>query len=325
MTSASGSWGSRLCPSLPAGVLVFLLGAMQVFAQSDTSDKLPTQQKIHDRLAALHAQEQAHAGNLELGYQWALLGVEYAKSGDFANSESAYNHSLKLLDADTTRSQYAEVLDQLGALYRIYGRIAEALNCRHRALAVREQMGDPLEIARSRSRLAELAFMSRKYKDAADGADQAYQVMVQRGDQEKSDLISTLIVRADARCALHKCAEGLADAHQAVTISRGAYPPDSIPVAASLMALGSAEMKNGATAEAEETIGQAVEIFKGQVAPTDPRLNYAMQRYRDCLLALNRKDEARAIHDQLENLNHQTPLSCSACTVSAYGLRPQTH
>lgn len=311
--------------TLLAGLLPILFAPSELSAQTDAVSPM---QQIHDQLSLLHIREQAQASAYELGYRWALLGVEYTDASDFANSESAYNRSLQLLKVDDasattdapTTALYAAVLDQLGTLYRIYGRIPEALNCRRKALALRQQLGDPLEIARSKSHLAELALMSRKYKDALATANQAYESMTQLQDPRKADLPSTLIIRSYAECALHKCDRGLKDAQQALAISRKAFKADSVSVGAALIAVGSAELKSGATVDAANSVHQALQIFKLQFTAADPRLNYAMLLYRDCLLAQHLKREARDIDDQVSASNRQPPPSCPSCTVSVFGL-----
>ena len=324
MTFRSVSSLSRrlLSLSLLACLLPFLFTAVALSEQPAASSGLPLQQRIHDQLALLHVREQAKASAYELGYRWALLGAEYANAGDFANSENSYNHSLQLLSTDPSAATlYADVFDLLGALYRIYDRIPESLNCRRKALALRQQLGDPLKVARSKSHLAELALMSHKFKDAFGSADQAYESMTQLHDPDKADLLSALIVRSYAECALHKCDRGLEDAQQALAISRNAFAGDSVPVGAALIALGSAELKNGAVAEAENSMHQALQIFKMQFAAADPRLSYALLQYRDCLLAQHRKKEAREIDDQVSALDRQSTSSCPSCTVSVFGLR----
>ncbi len=322
MTFSSLSSPSQrlLSITLLAGLLPILFVTSELNAQADASSQL---QQIHDQLSLLHIREQAQASAYELGDRWAFLGVEFTDAGDFANSESAYNRSLQLLKVGTdasTMALYAAVLDQLGTLYRIYGRVPEALNCRRKALALRQQLGDPLEVARSKSHLAELALMSRKYKDALATADQAYESMTQLQDPQKADLTYTLIIRSYAECALHKCDRGLEDAQQALAISREVFKADSVPLGAALIAVGSAELKRGATVDAANSVRQALQIFKLKFTAADPRLNYAMLLYRDCLLAQHLKREAREIDDQASALSRQPPPSCPSCTVSVFGL-----
>jgi len=113
----------------------------------------------------------------------------------------------------------------------------------------------------------------------------------------------------------------MADAQQALAISRNAFAADSVSVGAAMIALGSAELKSGATADAENSMRQTLPIFKTQFAAADPRLSDVMQQYRDCLLAQHRKKEAREIDDQVSALDRQSTSSCPSCTVSVFGLR----
>jgi tetratricopeptide (TPR) repeat protein len=324
--SVSSSFQRLVLTALLVALLPVLFTTRELSAQGDPSGQLPVQQRIHNQLSLLHDREQAQASAHELGYRWALLAAEYSTAGDFANSENSFNRSLHLLSADTPATAlYADVLDQLGALYRIYDRIPEALSCRRKALALREQMGDPLEVARSKSHLAELALMSRKFKDAFGSAGEAYEIMVRLQDPDKTDLISALVVRSYAECALHKCDRAVEDARQAVAMSRNAFGAESMPMGAALIALGSAALKTGATEEAANSMRQALQILKVQLTPADPRLNYAMSQYRDCLLAQNQRREAQEIDDQLSALNRQSTPSCPSCTVSVFGLRSAVH
>jgi tetratricopeptide (TPR) repeat protein len=332
MTSIFARATARLSVSLFAALVVFGMTADYAAAQSDKSNdtvndkpnQVRHQEQIHDQLVILHANEEAHASDRDLGYRWAVIGQEYALTGDFTNSENAYTRALKLLGNDNpTTSVYADVLDQMGALYRIYGRLPEALNCRRKALALRQQLGDPVEIARSESHLAELDLMAHHYKDAARGADQAYKSMTVQQDPNQADLVSALVVLAYAHCAMHQCAQGLAEAQQALAISHKAFSPESMSVAASLVAVGSAQMKTGAREDASNTTDQAVHILQSQLTANDPRLTHALIQYRDCLLALHQKPEAEEISDQL-SAARQSPQSCAGCTVSSFGLLPQT-
>ena len=301
--------------------------AQQRSEQSKLETNRPAlQQQIEERLAALHAQENAHASNREVGYLWSRLGDDYSRAGEFGNAESAFNRAVESFSMDPgNRDLYAEALDELGALYRIYGRIPEALNCRRKALALREKLGDPLQLALSQSHLAELTLISKKYKDAFTGADRAYRQMSGMENAGKGDLLSALLVRTYAKCRLRRRAECLSDAQQALTLSRSAFAQDSIPVGAALMALSSAQLDNGMTLEAEDSARSAWGMLNRGLASDDPRVIFAMSQDRDCLLALHRKEEAQRIDAQVSAINRLPGQPCVSCTVSVYGLRAADH
>jgi tetratricopeptide (TPR) repeat protein len=313
-------------PSFAIAALLFaaFLGvtASYAVAQPQTPANSALQQRIHDQLAAL---QQPSGSDRDTASQWALLGAEYLEAADFPNSENAYSRAIQLLRKNPAdASLYAEALDQLGALYRIYDRLPESLNCRRNALTLRQQLGEPLAIARSQSHLAELDLMARKYKEAFTGADMAFQTMTRMADKDKGEVLSTLIVRAYAQCGLRHRSACLADAKDALALSRSNFGSESQPVGAALVALGSAQLKNGSAVEAEASTEQALDIFKSQLVPSDPRMIFAMQQDRDCLRALHRDEEAHDIATQLSAMSRQAGHPCPTCTVSVFGLRSPT-
>ena len=301
--------------------------AQQRSEQSKPETNRPAlQQRIEERLAALDAQENVHATNREVGYQWSRLGEDYSLAGDFGNAENSFNHAVESFSREPgNRDLYAGALDELGALYRVYGRIPEALNCRRKALAVREKLGDPLQLALSQSHLAELDLLSKKYKEAFTGADRAYRQMSGMGNANKGDLLSALLVRTYAKCRLHRHAECLSDAQQAFALSRSAFAEESMPVGAALMALSAAQLENGAALEAEGSARRAWGILNRELASNDPRVIFAMSQDRDCLLALDHREEARKIDAEVSAIHRGPEQPCASCTVSVYGLRAADH
>lgn len=278
------------------------------------------QSKIQLHLSQLHQREQAQASVHELAFRWMQIGAEYGNSGEVDRAENAYNHTLKLLAPEPAEAVlYADTYDQLGALYRIYGRTEDAMRCYRASLAVREPLGDPLETARSRAHLAELALEAHHYKEAYTETDQAYNSLTKMHDPDDSDRISALIVRAYAQCGMRKFHQGEQDAQQALEISRKDFPGTTMQVGASLVVLGLTQLKNSENTLAEVSLHDAVDIMQAHLADADPRLVFAMTQYHQSLRAMHRDEEAQLIHRKLEAIALQP--SCANCTVSAFTLR----
>lgn len=285
-------------------------------------DMVTHPQSIQQQLADLQEREKIHASSRELGYRWALLGAEYGNAGDVTHAEDAYNHALQILSTSTPdAAMYAAALDQLGALYRIYGRTADALTCYRKALRVRVSLNDPLGTARSHEHLAEMALTMRHFKDAYTESDRAYVAMSDLHDPETTDIVSALIIRSYAECGMHHYAKGLADAAEALKLSRDAFPEGSVQMGASLVALGSAQLQNEDPAHGADSLREAVNIFKSHLSLNDPRLHFAMTQYRESLVMLHREGDARQIYAELEDTARQPRPSCATCTVSAFSLR----
>jgi tetratricopeptide (TPR) repeat protein len=291
-------------------------------SRSTQPDTTATEQKIQRQIAQIYLREKADASVHELGLSWALIGAEYSNTGNLPKAEDAYNHALKLVSAETSEAElYADILDQVGALYRIYGRFDDAMRCYRSALTLRLPFGDPLQDARSRARLAELALIARKYKEAYAETDQAYQSMIRMHDPDSSEVVSALIVRAYAQCAMHQSRKAEQSATEALARSRADFPETSMPVAASMVVLGAAQLKNGEMPQAEESLQHATDLLKAQLAGSDPRLVYAMTQYHETLLALHRQQDAQRIQNELEAIALRPQPACVNCTVSAFGLR----
>jgi hypothetical protein len=303
-----------------------LTSSILLQAQQDNPRLSQLEKHIQSEVAALNDASLITMSGPQKAYRWAMLGSDYADAADFSHAESAYVHAVELLKDDpSARVFYAAVLEKFGYLYLTYGRLPEALNCRRTALDVRQQIGEPLAIARSRSHLAEVLLTMRRYGQAEKEAAAAYQSMIELDDSEKTDLVSVLVVLAYTRCARHSCSQGLADARQAVAISRVAFQPDSMPMGAALMVQGYAESKTGDISNAEDTTRRALAILKVQLAPGDPRLIHALQQYHDCLESRHKKQEAIEVDEQLASMNQRSKQTCFNCMISVYAMRSNTH
>lgn len=291
-------------------------------AQPSPSEPQARAARIQQQLTQLHQRQKANASGHEIAIRWALIGAEYGNAGNVTQAEAAYNHALELVSADKQELQlYADILDQLGALYRIYGRTEDALRSYSAALAIRAPFLDPLQDARSRARLAEIALISRHYQEAYAETDQAYRSMLHMSDPDTSEVLSALIVRAYAQCGLRNYQAAKDDATQALKLSRQDFTEDSLQAAASLVALGFAQLKNNQAAEAEASLHHAVQLFHAQLSASDPRLRFAMQQYHQSLVRLHRSAEARQVRDELAAIDRQAQPACANCTISAFSLR----
>lgn len=313
-------------PVLLLAILLLFVTARLGYAQTSEpveygAHRADVDQRIRRLLTELNGREAANASNRELGHRWMVVGYEYSNAGEFTNSESAYNRALDLLGRDPAdASLNAEATDQLGALYRVLGKIPESMNCRRKALELRRKLGDPRLIALSESHVAEDELLSHQYREAVRASGDAYDVLAALEGGNRMDSISALLVRAYAECGLRRHADCLADAERALALSRGAFPEHSAEVAASLVVVSFAQLHGGEAAEAEESIRQALGFLKTELSAGDPRVTGALAQERNCLVALHRKEEARQVEAQLEAANRQSAQICAGCTVSAFGL-----
>src|SRR5271168_4700533 len=138
-----------------------------VWAQGPESQVASSQLRIAQDTELIHIAEQEHRPEAQQGDLWARLASEYHYAAEFPKAEDAYYKSLRLMkNVPSARAKYAAILENLAALYPIYGRIDDAERVRKQALAIRKKLGDLSDIGLSNVHLADVALMRHHYKDA---------------------------------------------------------------------------------------------------------------------------------------------------------------
>jgi tetratricopeptide (TPR) repeat protein len=299
-------------------VLIFLL-ALCITPPDVTAQANPNlSSKISEDLHQIHDAEQQHLSNGHRGFLWGILAADYRDAADFIRSEDAYNHSISLLrNAPEAAINYATALGNLGALYLIYARNEEAYTCMKKALVIRRQLGDQINIAMSLQHLADLDIALHRFKDAEKEASQSYQILTSANAPPESS-VPALASLAYARCKQNNCALGLLDAQHALEIARATIPPDSLQFGLTLTTLGFVQSRTNHLDDAEKSLLSGIEIVKAQTSPGDPTLLYSMIEYRDYLKVAHRDREAKQLDAQLANSTVRQP--CAACSVSVYSL-----
>jgi hypothetical protein len=257
------------------------------------------EQQIVSEIQGIHEGEQRGMEPLKLGRRWAHLAADYEDAMEFAKSESAYNHALRLLEsAPDGKADYAIALDNLGSMYLM--------------------SGDPLEVARGKAQLAEVELARHRFKEARQGAMEAYNEMIALKDPDVSARISVLATLIYAECSSGGCADGLAHAREAASLARGAFPADSPTVGQTHMALGFAEWKNGLKDGPDSEMREGIKIMKGAGLP------YALsslEQYRAYLGAEQREQEAKQVAQEETRMKSRAQAGCVNCSVSVYSLR----
>jgi tetratricopeptide (TPR) repeat protein len=281
------------------------------------AQEAPTAIQLRDRIThnqeAIQTVESQALPHAKLGVLWARLALDYREAADFPRSEDAYHRSIQLLkDTPESRADYATVLANLGSLYLIYGHLEEAALLAKQALAIRQELGDEVNIAFSRQHLADLDLARHKFKEAEIEASHAYEILSTAEKTNKAALIASLISLTYSRCELNKCSQGVQDAQLAIDTVSSSFPPDSIQVGHAFMAMGFAQWKSGENQQAEQNMLHAIRVIKTQSPAGDPFLLYSLMQYRAFLKAMHRIPESKQVDLELASFRHQV---CANCTV----------
>jgi tetratricopeptide (TPR) repeat protein len=285
-----------------------------------TGGSVPIEQRITQEIALIREGEQHGLDQLQMGRLWAHLAIDYEDEAEFTKAESAYNHSLRILKPlPEGAADYANVLDNLGSMYLMLGNPSEAERCNRNSLAVREKIGDKLQIARGRWHLAEVELGRQRTREAQQDALVAYHEMLALKDPQATDLVSALITLTYAECSNDACMDGVTHASQSLDLARSAIPQDPIQFGQALLALGFAEWRSGTKGSPELKMRQSIEIFKAQRSSGRVYVLRAMEQYRTYLAAMRRGPEAKQVALEEEQLKKQSGY-CPNCTISVYGL-----
>ena len=301
-------------------LLALSLCASAACAQIVGSSSRWQNDQIPAKLNAIHAAQQEHIPDAQLGILWGQLAVDYQDQADFQHAEDAYNRSIQLIKfIPEQKLNYANAIDNLGVLYLLFGQVDPAEICLRKGLALRQELAMPAEIAVSREHLADLDLARRRFKDAEKNASQAYEGLTTQLGKESPDqgsITSTLLSLSYARCQQKRCDEGLKDAQHALSIATTVLGADSIQTGHALMALGFVQWKTGSTADAENSMLHGIKILKAEGPSGDPNLSYAFMMYRDYLRAMHRGSEVKQVEQQMET----SGKPCGNCTVSVSAL-----
>lgn len=310
----------RMC--LAALAFVFLFAGSAIAQQVEMSPGNEPHDRIVHEIDTIRAAEQAKLSSLELGRMWALLASDYESAAELSKSERAYNQALRLLQAAPVgAADYATVLDSLGSLYILMGNSDAAEHvCKH-SLAVREHLGNQVDIARGKVHLAQIDLAKHRYKEARWESSRAYEMMVTQHDATSIDMASALITLTYASCLQGKGSDAVASAEKAVTIVRAALPADSLLVGEARIALGFAQWKAGAKERAEPEMRGGLEILRAGMPTGHPEFLAGLEQYRKFLQAMHREQDARQIAAEETQLAKEHSRGCNNCTVSVYGLR----
>ena len=324
-SSVSNSFGRRqprawASLSAFAVLLVVVCNPALMKAQQAGESMTPAAHIAHNRaLIANAAQLGLNPG--QVGGLWAQIASDYQDLSDFVNAEATYTRALSVLEPEkSARTAYAVTLSNLGSLYTMTQRFDAAENCDKRSLAVLQELGDPLMIARAQGHLADVYLAMGRNKDAARYSALATQALPTLESATSDDRGSMLLTYAYASCMTSHCDDGLRAAQEAMRIVSAAFARESFPAGQAHVALGFIEGRTGAREAADEDLREGVRILRLQLPATHPLMLHALELYRQYLADNHREPEAKKIAEEQKAI-YERDRSCSGCTVSVYGLR----
>ena len=303
-------------------VLLLLIGWTRAWTQEVRPPA--TAGRIAAELKEIENAANSKAPGDQLGRCWALLGSDYHDMGDLQRAEDAYGRALKLLGGSPSAPRsYAITLDAMASVYLDTGRSKESETCRRKAIAVFEGLGDRTNVSILHGHLAESLLKQRKNKEAETELSEGLRG-IEGKDGYAREAATMLLSRAYAKCLLHRCSEGLADAKAGMEIARTTLPSDSIVTVVAWMVLGYTLWQTGDPTGGGESMREGLRALSAKKDETPSTLALAragaLAEYAEYLNATHHKAEARQLENEIMSLRSAQGTSCNGCTVNVLGL-----
>lgn len=255
-----------------------------VTADSSSASKQKLMHRIAVQEEAVRQAESAHATNVQLSKAYERLGLSYQDAAEWNRAEPVLEHAVLLLrhtagaDADL-----ATAISQLATLHVLMRKLREGEREGQEALKIRQDLGDQLQIARSRNDLAILYMAKEKYAKARDLARQAEAEFVTNERANPLDRITARFTLAEALCALKECSSVIPLLKETLEEAKAALHSDDFPLGLSTFLLGYAYWKSGRMSEAEDYLKQGTAQMNIQLGWGHPAYLKALRCYAQFL------------------------------------------
>jgi tetratricopeptide (TPR) repeat protein len=261
-------------------------------------------QKVMDQIAreeeALRRGEAAHIASVELGRGYEQLGLMYQSAAAWERAEAALKHAVPLLGTPSAPSEdLAGALSYLGNLHVMMGKLRESEKEELEALKLRQDLGDPLLVARSWNDLAVLNLKKQKFEKTIDFGRRAETEFVKNGKAEPLDRISVRLALAEALCSLNDCASTIPMLKATLAEATATLPPEQLPVGFSDFLLGYAYWKSGEMSLAGECMERGTKLMSIRLGWGHPAYLNALKHYASFLRENQRIEAANVVERQI--------------------------
>lgn len=310
-------------------VLTLVLAGSQLLAQGDPEEQFHEAcvfekrgqfDKAIDLAKELTDSGQSSGG--ELGRAWILLGVVYTEQGRFAEAQSAFERSLRILDGTRFVTDYAAALQSYGMLYNDTGQIAIAGQMWKKALQLRQQSGDHAGISRSLTSLAGLALAQDRVREAKKYLQSAAEEAKLTQDLTDDDLAIRYETQAWLALAEGHAAAAVADYERSVELCKRIHGEGHWLTGWEYMLRGKAYSYSGNVNRALDDMREGLSILDRALGRRNPRYFAAQIAYSKALSRAGLSAQAAqwgAAGEQAEKDFYRS--QCVGCTINVGAFR----
>ncbi len=263
--------------------------------------------------------EASHADRMPLAATYSELGVLYMDAGMGLKTEDAFRRGIALLK-DGPQDQLANELEQLGVLQTGMGEYREAEKTEIQALAIRQTLADPVDIALSESAIAGIYDVERKFTKARNHAEKAYDMLADRTDVTAQDRIEVWHTLGLALTGLHDCDRGIGVLKDALEMARNSPGWGDASLGYSEYMLGIGYWHCGDRDHAAVWLQRGTTDLRAEFGWNRATYVYAMRQYAFFLRQYGQADSAASA----EAVVHQAESVVDASTLAGRTERSNT-
>jgi tetratricopeptide (TPR) repeat protein len=292
-----------------------------VMADGSNVSKQKLMRRIVVEEDAVRQAESAHATNVQLSKAYQRLGLSYQDAAEWNRAEPVLERSVLLLrhtagaDADL-----ATAISQLATLHVLMGKVRESEKEGQEALKIRQDLGDQLQIARSRNDLAILYLAKQKYAKARDLARQAEAEFMTNERANPLDRITARFTLSEALCALKECSSVIPLLKETLDEAKAALHPDDFPLGLSTFLLGYAYWKSGRMSEAEDYLKRGTAQMSVQLGWGHPAYLKALRCYAQFLHENQQVEAANVVERRIRQAEAVVDVHSMQTAQGMFGL-----
>jgi tetratricopeptide (TPR) repeat protein len=275
---------------------------VRVAANAGTTFRQKLMVQIAAEEEAMRKAESAHVASVELGRGYEQLGMLYQRAAAWERSEATLKHAVSLFGRPLEPSEdLADALSLLGNLHVMMEKLRESEKEELQALKIRQDLGDPLQLARSWNDLAVLNLKKQKFEKTIDFGRRAEAEFVKNGKADAIDRISVRLALAEALCSLKDCASTIPMLKAALAEATATLQPEELPVSFSDFLLGYAYWKSGEMPLASEYLERGTTLMSVRLGWGHPAYVNALKQYAKFLRESQRTEAANVVERQIRH------------------------
>lgn len=248
---------------------------------------------------------------MPLAATYSELGILYMDVGMGLKAEDAFRRAIALLK-DGPQDQLANEVEQLAVLQTGMGEYREAEKTEIQALAIRQALADPVDIALSESAIAGIYDVERKFTKARNHAEKAYDVLADRTDVTAQDRIEVWHTLGLALTGLHDCDRGIGVLKDALEMARNSPGWGDASLGYSEYMLGIGYWHRGDRDHAAVWLQRGTTDLRAEFGWNRATYVYAMRQYALFLRQYGQADSAASA----EAVVHQAESVVDASTLA---------